>query len=108
MRLFAQRGFRLFQKVVPPEYTYNIFGIYSEYNTNFLLVITLARFFVNSQSTLAYTKFWSLLDKYTTQLLGKRLQWFHIHGNGIKAIIMDMDGASIKGQKYLNILRIYY
>ncbi|KAJ5128046.1 hypothetical protein N7448_008825 [Penicillium atrosanguineum] len=60
-------------------------------------VIVLARVFVNCDSTEMYFELFKALFHKVTEVTQSPIQWYHIHQNGIQAVIVDMCAKQASG-----------
>lgn len=59
--------------------------------------MTLMRVFVNKSTTETYRRMFKLADEMRQELFGEPFKWQYLHGQGIVAIVMDMDMAQLMG-----------
>lgn len=74
--------------------------------SNLCLAITLARVFMNKDTTTAYEIAFRILFTELSKITSRSISWRHIHGVGIGGIIVDMCFKQATGnyiQAYLNI-----
>ncbi|KAF2809704.1 uncharacterized protein BDZ99DRAFT_387971, partial [Mytilinidion resinicola] len=60
-------------------------------------VITLARVLVNRESVVLYERMFSMFFDTVSKLFEVPILWFHIHGRGFRAMVMDMDTKQMPG-----------
>jgi hypothetical protein len=64
-------------------------------------VLTFARIFINNESAegyfYAFTIFFSTINQALKSAGQSEIQWFHIHGTGIHAILTDMCPKQVCG-----------
>lgn len=60
--------------------------------------MTLARIYMNHESTLGYQRVFQHFFQLIEQQIGRQLHWQTVHGDGIKAIAMDMDTKQYPGK----------
>lgn len=63
-----------------------------------ILVVTLARMFINQESAKLYTKCFELLYHHIEKVTAKEVKWKHIHGTGFIGITADMDSKQMSGR----------
>jgi hypothetical protein len=68
--------------------------------------MTLARIFVNYESSRMYELLFSRLFDLIHQQTGRRAQWRHLHGQGFQSIVTDMDSKQVAGMRYDNHFEI--
>jgi hypothetical protein len=65
-----------------------------------LLVMTLLRVFMNRESPSAYKMMFKSVFELVHQITQKPPRFHHLHGEGLKAIVLDMDPSQMKGKIY--------
>ena len=77
-----------------------------KYKANFAIVIAFARIFINSDSREGYAhlfkSFFALANE-KLELFNLKIQWHHIHGTGLKAIVADMCHKQASGKLLLRL-----
>jgi len=58
---------------------------------------TFARIFINGLNAKIYKEAFKALFRLISNQLNKDIHWRHIHGDGVTAIVTDMDQAQLKG-----------
>jgi hypothetical protein len=61
------------------------------------VVQTFARIFVNKQDAKMYEEAFKALFRLISNQLNKDIHWRHLHGDGVTAVVTDMDQAQLKG-----------
>jgi hypothetical protein len=75
-------------------------SIYSKSITNLFLIYsvqTFARIFINGLDAKIYEEAFKALFRLVSNQLNNDIHWRHIHGDGVTAVVTDMDQAQLKG-----------
>lgn len=59
--------------------------------------MTFIRVFVNQDSTEMFTRLFKKVFAIFEELIGYKVQWFHLHNAGFKTMVMDMDAKQFSG-----------
>jgi hypothetical protein len=65
------------------------------------LVQTFARIFVNGLDAKIYEEAFKALFRLISNQLNRDIHWRHIHGDGVAAVVTDMDQAQLKGNGFI-------
>jgi hypothetical protein len=65
--------------------------------------MTLARVYVNYESTRMYERLFQRLFALVKERTGREAQWVHLHNRGFKVIVTDMDSKQVAGENQFQI-----
>jgi hypothetical protein len=77
--------------------------MYYKYINLLAVVMTFARAYINQENPYIYTYMFREVFRIVGSLCQTEVKWQHLHGTGLRALVMDMDSKQLSG----NILTIY-